>query len=516
MPEYPIVVIDTDEERADYFESRFLLDEHTVDIYSDINSATKNSSQHKEAAFIVEFDTLTISDRMDVINFYKEFPQQNIFMYNVPDNANKRLAFYELGAKRVFDTSHPLEEVYYGLKWPLQNWKSSGAKNLLISSGTLEDVSINSLLSTLAREQRSGILKIVTFHNSGKIYFNEGYIIHAQVGLLKGEEALMHMLFWSAGSFSFGAASVINEKETVRVSKVALLCQAEDIRQEYLKNLDQIGTMSAIIQVKFIDSLQSSSVEMTDNFKEIVARPTPLSKVLENSVYTCFDTAKKLVELKKEGFLFANEPDKSMAKKASQKRPSDLPISDSNLLDSKEANQFCTNINLETGIGKVFIIDTNQKSAPNFLARVVSNGSEIISNDDLLFCNTSLKNKVRVVFYGLSVNEQIIDIVEKYAEDIKAILFLINEKEDTNPEYSRYIISRLTNIYEVPWLAATEKEGEGKKSDSLKNKYGIPGHIPVFEGNSVIDADAKKILLGIKKYEVPVEKPEDSEQDEEE
>ena len=211
MPEYPIVVIDTDEERADYFRSRFLRDEHNVDIYSDINSATKNSSQHKEAAFIVEFDTLTISERMDVIKFYKEFTRQNVFMYNVPDNANKRLAFYELGAKRVFDTTQTLEEIYYGLKWPLRNWQAGENKNVLISSGTLEDVSINSLLSTLAREERSGILKIVTRYNSGKIYFNEGFIIHAQAGLLKGERAIMHMLFWTEGSFSFGAASVKNE-----------------------------------------------------------------------------------------------------------------------------------------------------------------------------------------------------------------------------------------------------------------------------------------------------------------
>ncbi len=513
MPEYPIVVIDTDEERADYFKSRFLRDEHNVDIYNDIISATKNSAQHTDAAFIVEFDTLTISDRMAVIEFYKEFTRQNIFMYNVPDNANKRLAFYELGAKRVFDTSQTLEEIYYGLKWPLRNWQAGENKNVLISSGTLEDVSINSLLSTLAREERSGILKMVTPYNSGKIYFREGFIIHAQVGLLKGERALMHMLFWTAGSFSFAAAAIGNEKESVRISKVALLCLAESIRQKYLEDLQKIGTMSAIVQVKFIDSLQSSALEMTENFKELVARPTVLSKILENSVYTCFETAEKLAALKDEGFLFANEQDKSVAKKLKQKQTTELPISDSNLLDTKEATEFSKNINLESNSGKVFIIDTDEKSANNFLARLVSSGSEIISNEDLHFCNTALKNKAEMIFYSLTINKLIIDTIEKYATDIKAIIFIINEKVDSNPEYSRYIISRLTKIYDVPWVTMSEKVNS-KKIDNLKSNYGIPKHIPLIEASPVKNEDAKNVLLQVKEYQPKIEKTKDSDQEE--
>ena len=171
MSQYPIVILDNDENRADFFESRFLRDEHQVDIYKNITTLLENTKQHKEAAFLVEYNTITAEQREDVIQFYKEFSLQNIFMFEVPDNANKRLAFYELGAKRVFDTSQPLDEIYHGLVWPLKSLWENSSKNLLISSGLLEDVSLKSLISTIGKEQRTGILKIVTKKNSGKIYY---------------------------------------------------------------------------------------------------------------------------------------------------------------------------------------------------------------------------------------------------------------------------------------------------------------------------------------------------------
>ena len=154
-----------------------------------------------------------------------------------------------------------------------------------------------------------------------------------------------------------------------------------------------------------------------------------------------------------------------------------------------------------------------KKSAPNFLARLVSSGSEIISNEDLLFCNTALKNKAKIIFYSLTINELIIDTIEKYADDIKAIIFIINQTTDSKPEYSRYTISRLTKIYEVPWVVMTEKVSS-KKMDSLKLNYGIPNHIPVIEASPVKIEDAKRVLLDVKTYQPKLEKAKDSKQDE--
>lgn len=507
MSNYPIVIIDTDQERSDFFEIRFLRDEHTVDIYNDINTVSENSAKHKDAAFLVDYDAVSDSNRLEVIKFYKEFAKQNIFMFNVPDNANKRLAFYELGAKRVFDVSQPLQEIYYGLKWPLNNMLTSDSKNVLISSGTLEDVSLNSLINSLGREERTGILKIVTINNSGKIYFKKGYIIHAQVGLLIGEPALLHILFWNSGSFNFGATSVMDENETVRLSKVALLCLAENIRINYLKNLKKIGSKNAIIQVKFADSLKSSTVKLSENFKELVARPTPLSQVLENSIYTCFETAEKLVALKEQGFLFATEPENKEIKKARNAQVSQLPISVSSLLSKKEAEELCKNIGIKSGDGKIFIIATDDTSSYNFINCIVRSSSEIIKSSDISICKTELENKSSINIFGMKIDEKIIENVEKHADDIRGFIFIFNPPEDDNSEYSRYIISRLTTLYKVPWIATMLKGKSKIDFNAIRRDYGILEHLPMLECDVTNKNDVKKVLKDLKTY-VPQKKAE--------
>ena len=53
MSQYPIVILDNDEQRADFFESRFLRDEHHVDIYKNITALLDKTEQHREAAFLI-------------------------------------------------------------------------------------------------------------------------------------------------------------------------------------------------------------------------------------------------------------------------------------------------------------------------------------------------------------------------------------------------------------------------------------------------------------------------------
>jgi len=516
MSQYPIVILDNDETRADFFESRFLRDEHQVDIYKNITSLLKNTNQHKEAAFLVEYNTITSEKREDVIQFYKEFSLQNIFMFDVPDNANKRLAFYELGAKRVFDTSQPLDEIYHGLVWPLKSLWESSSKNLLISSGLLEDVSLKSLISTISKEQRTGILKIVTTKNSGKIYFKDGYLNHAQVGLLSGEKAILHMLFWNTGNFSFSVTSAIDEHDTIRLSSLSLFIVAESLAKDYLNDLKNIGTEKAVIQIKYAGDLFTSSIEISNGFKELISRPVALSNVMENSFYTCYETAYKLRELKKFGFLSVAEPEKIEEKKEDDILTKELPISTSKLFDKKEADQFCKNINIKKGQeGKIFVVSTEADSNYDFLNCIVQNQSEIVNANDISICKVEFGTKIKIGFYGLLIDQYIMDSIEKLSEDITAIVFLVNDKTNEASDYSSYILRRLTGMYNIPWIASVVNTSESD-SQPIKNKYDIPDYIPFLISNPKENDHVKNLLLNLKKYEPPVDEEEEEMTDQEE
>lgn len=67
--------------------------------------------------------------------------------------------------------------------------------------GDLADVTMIDLLQTIGREQRSGSLEIERSTRKGAVYFQEGNILDAQCGKLRGEDALYRLMLWPDGNF---------------------------------------------------------------------------------------------------------------------------------------------------------------------------------------------------------------------------------------------------------------------------------------------------------------------------
>ena len=507
MSQYSIVVLDTDSTRSDYFKSVFLRDDHDITIFTTIKDMISHAQQLPPTAFLVEYSTLTAENRSDVIRFFKAYTPNNIFIYNVPDNANKRLAFYELGAKRVFDTSQPLEEIFYALVWPLKNIKTETNKNLSISSGKLEDVPLKNLVSTLAREERTGILKIITEKNSGKIYFRDGFITHAQVGLHQGEKAILHILFWQSGNFMFHANASFSDHTSVNISLVSILLLAEELRQKYIENLDNIGSLDAVIQIRYAGDLSASSIKVEDGFKNLILHPAVLGEILENSYYTCFETAEKLIELKKYGFLTVNEPVKKVETPEQIEFLPEAPLYTSSLLTLDEAKQLDDNLRGNTADteGNLLIISTKGQGSFYFMRHLVESSDDITHENDLYVSRVEFLSGSKYTVWGLSMNETIFSTIEKIGDKILGIIFLINVEEESMYEYSGYVIRRLTSLYDIPWIPVLFNTTDQVASIDIRNKFGMPGHIPVDLCDLQNRYDVRTMLLNLKKYEPPQE-----------
>lgn len=509
MAQYSIVVLDTDENRTDYFKSVFLRDDHDINIFPNINEIITFARENPPTAFLVEYTTMTAENRADIIKFFKENIANNVFIYNVPDNANKRLAFYELGAKRVFDTSQPLEEIYFALIWPLKNIKSETNRNLTISSGKLEDIPLKNLVSTLAREERTGILKVITQNNSGKIYLRDGFIWHAKVGLFSGEEALLHILFWQSGNFSFHANASFDEIVTVHISLVSVLLIAEQLRQKYVKDLLSVGSMEAIVQIRYAGDLAASAIKIEDTFIENISRPVVLKQILENSVYTCYETAEKLSELKKSGFLSVTEP----AKKDKEKQVAEIklpepPADTSTLFTMGEARRFDENIGLtgEGEQGNILIISTRGQGSFYFMRHLVEATDDIMKEQDISALQVEFLSDTKYTFWGLSMSEAIFDKIEKLPKNIVGLIFLIDVEEQEMYEYSGYVIRRLTDLYNIPWIPVLFNTTDELVRFEIRNKFNIPKHIPIYLCDVRNAVEVKDMLLNLKIYEQPKEK----------
>jgi hypothetical protein len=517
MSQYPVVILDTDESRTEYFENMFKKDEHVVSIHNTIGSTIQHTNKSDKVAFLFEYNTLTAENRLDVIKFFKEYSKQNVFIFNVPDNANKRLAFYELGAKRVFDTSHPLDEIYYALVWPIKNMVSDTYKNLMISSGRIEDISLKDLLRSLAREGRTGILKVVTENNSGKIYFKDGYISHAQVGLHVGERAILHMLFWQSGDFIFNATPSFNDNVTVFISIVTLMVIAEDLRKDYLQNLHDIGSQKAILQIIHEGDLVSSSIEINKEFKEIVLRPVALAIILENPFYTCYETAQKLIELKRYGYLSVINGNIPVEKKQKEIDSDEIPLGAFTLFEKNEAQEFCHQINLDKkNSGKILIISTHGKSSYHALQWIVQNGNDIHQINDAHACRVEILKQTDVSFYSLRLDETILESINQISDDFTAIVFLVDVQQLDKFEYTSYVLRKLIKNEEIRWVPFAINNSNEIDLNVIKAKLGIQDYIPFVACDPIEEKDVKTILLGLKKYKQPEPEEPDVEVDQEE
>jgi hypothetical protein len=231
---------------------------------------------------------------------------------------------------------------------------------------------------------------------------------------------------------------------------------------------------------------------------------------MENAFYTCYETAHKLNELKNFGFLSVTEPEKKEEKKEDNVLTKELPISTCGLFDTKEADQFCENITVKKGgEGKIFIVSTEPESHFDFLNGLVENESEIVNSNNISSCKAEFANKTKIVFYGFLIDQYTLEAVEKLAEDISAMVFLVNDKMNEASDYSSYIIRRLTGMYDIPWIGSVVNTAL-TDSQKIKNKYGIPPNIPFFISDPKDKDHIKNLLLNLKKYE-PAEDEEEEE-----
>ncbi|MCB0281414.1 MAG: DUF4388 domain-containing protein [Calditrichae bacterium] len=517
MSQYSIVVIDSEENRTDYFKNVFLKDDHEITVYKNIAEAISQVKDSQPTAFLVEYITLTAEKRPDVIRFFTDFTPYNIFIYNVPDNANKRLAFYELGAKRVFDTSQPLDEIFYALIWPLKNIKTETTKNMSISSGKLEDIPLKNLLSTLVREERTGILKIITENNSGKIYLRDGIIVHATVGLHDGVRALLHTLFWQTGNFSFHANASFDDVMTIHVSMVSILLLAEKLRQEYNQNLHNTGSSDAVVQIRYAGDLSASTIKISEGLKTLLMHPVVLKKVLENGDYTCYETAEKLAELKKYGFLSVTEPSKISEQIEDQELviPDD-PIDTCMFLTFDEAKRFDDNLDVpDNSDGNILLISTKGQGSYYFMRNLSGSSDDILNESDIYALRVEFLSETKYNFWGMSMSEVIFDKIEKLPKELSGLIFMVDIKEAGMYEYSGYVIRRLTDLYNLPWIVLLFNTTDELMILEIREKFRIPKHIPIYLYDVQKKADVKDALLSLKHYEAKEKKTEEVQIDKE-
>jgi DNA-binding response OmpR family regulator len=79
-------------------------------------------------------------------------------------------------------------------------------------SGSLEDVAVVDVLQTVAISGKSGVASVKRGEREALVYFDRGQIIDAEVGDLRGEEAVYRTITWATGTFDVEFRPVERER----------------------------------------------------------------------------------------------------------------------------------------------------------------------------------------------------------------------------------------------------------------------------------------------------------------
>jgi CheY-like chemotaxis protein len=135
-------------------------------------------------------------------------------------------------------------------------------------SGSLADMGLVDLLQTIDISRKTGVLHITSPNQTGAVYFREGALVDAELGRLRGEQAIYRALVWSEGTFEIDFRPVRRE-DTIQSTTQAVLMEGMRRMDEWGRILEQLPPLDSIFDINEQELIERLS-EIPDEINEIL------------------------------------------------------------------------------------------------------------------------------------------------------------------------------------------------------------------------------------------------------
>jgi CheY-like chemotaxis protein len=176
--------------------------------------------------------------------------------------------------------------------------------------GSIQDMAVVDLLQTFEVSRKSGIVHVRNNSHNAKILFREGKVIDAQLGALRGEEAVYRTLIWNDGSFEVEFTAVRGD-DVIEVSTQGLLMEGMRRVDEWGRLLEQLPPLSTVFEVdhaQLLERLNEIPDELNGILKLFDGKRTLLD-VVDGSPFEDLSTLSTITKLYFEGLLIPREGD---------------------------------------------------------------------------------------------------------------------------------------------------------------------------------------------------------------
>ncbi|MEP7052663.1 MAG: response regulator [Pseudomonadota bacterium] len=203
-------------------------------------------------------------------------------------------------------------------------------------SGSLEDMGVVDLLQTFEVSRKSGIARISDGRREARVFFRDGKVVDAELGQLRGEEAVYRALIWISGTFEVEFCPVSKE-DIIPTSTQGLLMEGMRRVDEWGRLLEQLPSLKTIFEVdheQLVERLNEIPDELNGILRLFDGKRT-LIDVVDESPFEDLSTLSTITKLYFEGLLVVGvaAPDEDVV-------PSEVePRADSMPADSEEDDQ---------------------------------------------------------------------------------------------------------------------------------------------------------------------------------
>ncbi len=178
-------------------------------------------------------------------------------------------------------------------------------------SGSLADMGVVDLLQTFEVSRKSGEARITDGRREAKVFFRDGKVVDAELGRLRGEEAVYRALIWNSGEFEVDFHPVQNE-DIIPTSTQGLLMEGMRRVDEWGRLLEQLPPLATVFEIdheQLVERLNEIPDELNGILKLFDGRRS-LFDVVDESPFEDLSTLSTVTKLYFEGLLVMQEPEK--------------------------------------------------------------------------------------------------------------------------------------------------------------------------------------------------------------
>jgi CheY-like chemotaxis protein len=175
-------------------------------------------------------------------------------------------------------------------------------------SGSLEDMGVVDLLQTFEISRKTGVGKIGNGRREARIYFRDGKVVDAELGRLRGEEAVYRALIWTTGTFEVDFCP-IDREDIIPTSTQGLLMEGMRRVDEWGRLLEQLPPLATIFEVDH-EQLVERLNEIPDDLNGILRLfdgKRTLLDVIDDSPFEDLSTLSTITKLFFEGLLVISQ-----------------------------------------------------------------------------------------------------------------------------------------------------------------------------------------------------------------